>query len=41
MKEALHASTRMRIDLGQKVKSQAVQDAVSIVGGRLSYLNKV
>ncbi|KAK0454662.1 hypothetical protein EV421DRAFT_433248 [Armillaria borealis] len=41
MKEALHACTRMRIDLGQKVKSQVVQDAVSIVGGRLSYLNKI
>ncbi|SJK97828.1 uncharacterized protein ARMOST_01083 [Armillaria ostoyae] len=41
MKEALHACTRMRIDLGQKVKGQVVQDAVSIVGGRLSYLNKI
>jgi len=41
-KEALHASTRMRHDANRKSLSQTdVKEAVSIVGGRLSYLNKV
>ncbi|KAJ7287228.1 hypothetical protein C8J57DRAFT_579886 [Mycena rebaudengoi] len=41
-KEALHAATRMHINTKRKnVDPEAVMGAVSIVGGRLSYLNKV
>ncbi|KAJ6589826.1 hypothetical protein DFH09DRAFT_216845 [Mycena vulgaris] len=41
-KEALHAATRMHMSVKQKnIASSIVEEAVSIVGGRLSYLNKV
>ncbi|KAJ7686484.1 hypothetical protein B0H17DRAFT_1160607 [Mycena rosella] len=41
-KEALHAATRMHMSMKQKnIQSSIVDEAVSIVGGRLSYLNKV
>lgn len=39
-KEALNALTRMRLDVKHKVESaEEIKDAVSVVGGRLSYLN--
>ncbi|KAF5393214.1 hypothetical protein D9757_000518 [Collybiopsis confluens] len=40
--EALHACTRMRLNVKQKIEhSEHIKQAVSTVGGRLSYLNKV
>ncbi|KIK67504.1 hypothetical protein GYMLUDRAFT_37647 [Collybiopsis luxurians FD-317 M1] len=40
--EALHACTRMRLNVKQKIEhGDQIKEAVSIVGGRLSYLNKV
>ncbi|KAJ8076602.1 hypothetical protein PM082_001025 [Marasmius tenuissimus] len=40
MKEALNALTRLRLDVKHEVESpEEIKDAVSIVGGRLSYLN--
>ncbi|KAK1234254.1 hypothetical protein PQX77_002561 [Marasmius sp. AFHP31] len=39
-KEALNALTRLRLDVKHEVESpEEIKDAVSIVGGRLSYLN--
>ncbi|KAL0570951.1 hypothetical protein V5O48_011008 [Marasmius crinis-equi] len=39
-KEALSAVTRMRLDVRHKIeKPEEIKNAVSIVGGRLSYLN--
>ncbi|KAJ7502952.1 hypothetical protein B0H11DRAFT_612319 [Mycena galericulata] len=41
-KEALHAAKRMYMSMKQKnISHSIVEEAVSIVGGRLSYLNKV
>ncbi|KAJ7496937.1 hypothetical protein FB451DRAFT_208088 [Mycena latifolia] len=41
-KEALHAATRMHMSMKRKnIPQSTVEEAVSIVGGRLSYLNKV
>ncbi|KAJ7818182.1 hypothetical protein B0H14DRAFT_3089561 [Mycena olivaceomarginata] len=41
-KEAKHAATRMAISMKKKNVSQsAIQEAIGMVGGRLSYLNKV
>ena len=41
-KEALHAAMRMHMSLKKKnIQHSIVQEAVDIVGGRLSYLNKV
>ncbi|KAJ7106059.1 hypothetical protein C8R43DRAFT_1046057 [Mycena crocata] len=40
--EAIHAATRMHMSMKKKnISSSTVEEAVSIVGGRLSYLNKV
>lgn len=41
-REALHAATRIRRSTGwASVEPQELQSVVSLVGGRLSYLNKV
>ncbi|KII95658.1 hypothetical protein PLICRDRAFT_129563 [Plicaturopsis crispa FD-325 SS-3] len=41
-KEALHASTRIRMNARKRVEDpEALKKAISIVGGRLAYLNKV
>lgn len=43
-REALHACTRMRANVKNKIEHHdhdQIKEAVSIVGGRLSYLNKV
>ncbi|KAJ4483496.1 hypothetical protein J3R30DRAFT_3448946 [Lentinula aciculospora] len=43
-REALHACTRMRANVKKKIEHREhdlIKEAVSIVGGRLSYLNKV
>jgi hypothetical protein len=41
-KEALHALTRMRRDVDYQMGTPAsIMEAVSVVGGRLQYLNKV
>ncbi|KAJ6624312.1 hypothetical protein B0H10DRAFT_2006782 [Mycena sp. CBHHK59/15] len=41
-KEALHAATRMHMSTKRRsISPSIVEEAVSIVGGRLSYLNKV
>ncbi|KAJ7772141.1 hypothetical protein DFH07DRAFT_803875 [Mycena maculata] len=41
-KEALHAATRMHMSVKQRNATQStVAEAVSIVGGRLAYLNRV
>lgn len=40
--EALHAATRIRRGAGKPLHDlEEVKEAVSLVGGRLSYLNKV
>ncbi|KAJ7782720.1 hypothetical protein B0H16DRAFT_1494100 [Mycena metata] len=41
-KEAMHAATRMHMSIKKKnISPSIVQEAINIVGGRLSYLNKV
>ncbi|KAF9031203.1 hypothetical protein BDZ89DRAFT_1091397 [Hymenopellis radicata] len=40
-KEARHACTRMRMNLNHKTAPDDIQSIVQLVGGRLSYLNKV
>ncbi|KAJ7125093.1 hypothetical protein C8R44DRAFT_782304 [Mycena epipterygia] len=41
-KEAMHAATRMHMSMKKKnISPSIVEEAVAIVGGRLSYLNKV
>ncbi|KAF8918241.1 hypothetical protein CPB85DRAFT_1214477 [Mucidula mucida] len=40
-KEARHACTRMRMNLNHKTNPDDIQSIVELVGGRLSYLNKV
>ncbi|KAF7362225.1 hypothetical protein MVEN_00568700 [Mycena venus] len=41
-KEAMHATTRMALSMKKKnISSSVIQEAIGMVGGRLSYLNKV
>ncbi|KAJ7039044.1 hypothetical protein C8F04DRAFT_1086923 [Mycena alexandri] len=41
-KEAMHAATRMHMRMKKKnISPSIVQEAINLVGGRLSYLNKV
>ncbi|KAJ7188655.1 hypothetical protein C8R46DRAFT_1205798 [Mycena filopes] len=41
-KEAMHAATRMHMSLKKKnISPSVVQEAINLVGGRLSYINKV
>jgi len=39
--ESLHAAAQIRHNSGRNTQPEVLKEAVSLVGGRLSYLNKI